>query len=1054
MSATISARLPQLSALTLEERIDLFRRLPPGSLSAASSPRGDHFDLFHSAKAISAKTFQSYGMPDLARLEPTRAKAKNLLEALPPFQWLNDFEAQYRSAGSRLTPRWAHPEVGACDCLWPLINAAIDDVREFLARRRAKRAALQIEEEQVLNGATVQLYGKLFAACARAVVVELGAAHAKGLLHGETPQERFAFFVDCLRDTSFSRKILGQYPVLIRQAVTLAADWRDALVEFLTRLTMDWGGISTTFFGGRDVGPLSTIEVSAGDCHNRGRAVIIAQFQEGSRLVYKPKSLAIDHHFAKLVDWVNARAVDFSLATPILIDKTTYGWSEFVAQRPCATLGDVKEFYRRQGANLALLYVLGGCDLHSENLIADGDTPKLIDLETLFHPIFLPEETSGATKQAHLAVSQSVLKTGLLPYRSKELPAPEDSVDLSGLGNIEAHELPFEMVVWENTNTDQMQLAKRKPMTTADQNLPIHRGKRVGPDRYVNEITEGFGSAYRLLCAHKNALLAADGPIHAMKGDKVRVVVRATNRYVLLLEESFHPEYLSDALAREAFFDSLWEEARDLEVLAALVPAERRDLWHGDVPYFWTRADAVDLWTSTGARIPNVVEVSGFDAALARIAQLGEEDLGYQTNLICSALAVVKQQNRAAPTLRLRLVLGGESSTDPIQIARRIGQRIAQTAIHDGDGASWVIFSQTSSTHVAAAPAAADLYDGLPGIALFLGHLGAVTGDARLQELSRLAVIELLKTPSLRERGRPAGAFAGLGGVIYVLAHLSQFMPDLSCADIAEELARLLAKDLDAAVEIDVIAGLAGIVLAALGAANQAQRCAFFSLAVRAGHALTDQVADPRNPQHREILEGRKWPLSFAHGRAGVAYALIKLYEASGQQRFNIAGLELAERELTDIDRIGRNSSVGAPDHAGAAASQLAWCHGKPGVALALKVASEGGDKRKIDATVSAVISAINSSPLERSDCICHGNLGNLLLVRELMDDELRAGISSGLERKVVRRISRHGVVCGNFGLETAGLMEGLAGMGLALLKLAEPARIPNVLILEPASAG
>lgn len=194
--------------------------------------------------------------------------------------------------------------------------------------------------------------------------------------------------------------------------------------------------------------------------------------------------------------------------------------------------------------------------------------------------------------------------------------------------------------------------------------------------------------------------------------------------------------------------------------------------------------------------------------------------------------------------------------------------------------------------------------------------------------------------------------------------------------------------------------------------------------------------------------------MSFAHGRAGIAYALIKLYEASGQQRFNIAGLELAERELTDIDRIGRNSSVGAPDHAGAAASQLAWCRGKPGVALALKVASKGGDKRKIDATVSAVISAINSSPLERSDCICHGNLGNLLLVRELMDDELRAGISSGLERKVVRRISRHGVVCGNFGLETAGLMEGLAGMGLALLTLAEPARIPNVLILEPASAG
>src|SRR2546427_5327560 len=85
----------------------------------------------------------------------------------------------------------------------------------------------------------------------------------------------------------------------------------------------------------------------------------------------------------------------------------------------------------------------------------------------------------------------------------------------------------------------------------------------------------------------------------------------------------------------------------------------------------------------------------------------------------------------------------------------------------------------------------------------FSGIWALSLGTRDLQELSRLAVIELLKTPSVRERGRPAGAFAGLGGVIYVLAHLSQFMANLSCADIAEELARLLAEDLDAAVEID-----------------------------------------------------------------------------------------------------------------------------------------------------------------------------------------------------------------------------------------------------------
>ena len=39
-------------------------------------------------------------------------------------------------------------------------------------------------------------------------------------------------------------------------------------------------------------------------------------------------------------------------------------------------------FYRRQGALLALLYALEATDFHAENLIASGEFPVLIDLET------------------------------------------------------------------------------------------------------------------------------------------------------------------------------------------------------------------------------------------------------------------------------------------------------------------------------------------------------------------------------------------------------------------------------------------------------------------------------------------------------------------------------------------------------------------------------------------------------------------------------------------------------------------------------------------------
>jgi lantibiotic modifying enzyme len=69
------------------------------------------------------------------------------------------------------------------------------------------------------------------------------------------------------------------------------------------------------------------------------------------------------------------------------------------------------------------------------------------------------------------------------------------------------------------------------------------------------------------------------------------------------------------------------------------------------------------------------------------------------------------------------------------------------------------------------------------------------------------------------------------------------------------------------------------------------------------------------------------------------------------------------------------------------------------------------------------------------------------MLLRELQSSDEKT--YSTLEKKVMRRIARRGLVCGNLGLETAGMMEGLAGIGLALMKLVDPAGVPNVLILE-----
>ncbi len=237
---------------------------------------------------------------------------------------------------------------------------------------------------------------------------------------------------------------------------------------------------------------------------------------------------------------------------------------------------------------------------------------------------------------------------------------------------------------------------------------------------------------------------------------------------------------------------------------------------------------------------------------LQRIAGLNEEDLSRQTGMIRSTFAILNQQGRPAPPLRLRLTSGIGASADPIQLASWIGERLSETAILELDRASWVTFTQTTSSHVASTPAGVDLYGGLPGIALFLGSLGAVTQNARFTDLARSAALELLAAPALQEQFQTVGAFDGLGGVIYALVHLAKFLPELGCIARAEQLAKLFGEPVNATVEIDVISGLAGLILSSLAAGRQTSQAIFSDLAIKAGQVLLGQLSDPRRPHRRD----------------------------------------------------------------------------------------------------------------------------------------------------------------------------------------------------------
>src|SRR5262249_46306484 len=155
---------------------------------------------------------------------------------------------------------------------------------------------------------------------------------------------------------------------------------------------------------------------------------------------------------------LNERGSHAPFRTLKVLDRTRYGWVEFVRPESCVDLQEIRRFYERQGGYLALLYLLDATDFHAENLIAHGDHPVLIDLEALFHPhVRITAMADAADLLARKALESSVLRTGLLPQRIWANDE-SDGIDISGLGSTPDQLTPYPTPQWEGGGTDEMRV--------------------------------------------------------------------------------------------------------------------------------------------------------------------------------------------------------------------------------------------------------------------------------------------------------------------------------------------------------------------------------------------------------------------------------------------------------------------------------------------------------------------------------------------------------------------------------------------------------------------
>lgn len=958
-----------------------------------------------------------------------------------------------------------------------LVEPQVRSARSRLHARldaAALRQSFDLSRERWVALATESLLRDLLEQVSRTLVLELNVQRVSGALHGETAADRFHSFTARLSSNADRAELFSEYPVLARIVGRTTDQWVNYWTELVGRLAHDAPAIRALLDPDGEPGAITRVAVGMGDRHRDGRTVAVLEFASGASVVYKPRSLAVDACYTGLLRWLCRELGDDSYRHLRHVDRGTHGWCSFAAQAPCDSRDDLVLYYRRLGRQLALLYVLDATDMHLENVIASGAQPHVIDLEALFHPRLATiasaaDDPMSPDLLGWRAYFESVMRVGLLPSRTA-FGGSGDVVELSGLGGEAGQLTPDEQPVFGDVGEDTMRVTKRRLPMPGGRNQPALAGVAVDARDFVNEIELGFREAYRVIATDREMLSAPGGPLDAVGGLSVRAVLRHTRVYAILLRDSFHPDLLRDSADRSVHFESLWRAAGDRPCAGSVVAAELQDLENGDVPLFSCTPASTSLWTSTGREIPEFFMESSMARVRGRLSGLSDGDLDRQCWFIRASLASLDQRPQqhdvatGAGSSRPRTPMSG-TSTAAVQtaegIAERISARLRTIAYEDADSVSWLGLSLVDDRYWALQPVGEDLYNGRLGIAIFFLELGKARGDQHALRLAEKilgatasSLGRVLASPDQGEGENAAaasiGAFGPACGAALALSHGARVLGRPAWTSLAIGMLTHCMRYVERDDALDVIAGSAGYVLACLDlhdetGATELREC----IRVAGDHLVARAV---------RIEGGLGWwtpiaahhPLTgISHGASGMALALMRAGTVLNERRFTDAARAALDYERATLRQLGFNwpdhRVISGPGAGAPAPSMLAWCHGAPGIGLAraalLPLVTDASLRREIMSDLAQALRTTCEAGFEGNHSLCHGALGNLALLDAAVAmpefAHLRAA-RDAVAAGIVGSVREHGPVCGMpNGVETPGLMTGLAGIGLGMLRIA-----------------
>jgi type 2 lantibiotic biosynthesis protein LanM len=866
----------------------------------------------------------------------------------------------------------------------------------------------------------------------------------RGIDRERASREDYLAYVDAtFADAAAYHRFYLRFPVLGRWLAHVTAMLADYGSELIDRLAADTDPIGRAFFA-EPVETFRSLRLGLSDHHAGARSVAFVTVTlaggETGTFVYKPRCIKSEAAMQDLLARLRDDGV-LPFATRPVLPRAGYGYEAVIpaGRNRMRTHDQVERVYAELGGHLGIFYVLGGGDLHFENiLIADGHA-HICDCETVLGVVPRGQARPLGT------LLDSVFKTGLLEWPRTETSDTE--MRISGYAGGEAYEMPIpvpqvsDQRIGFGASVTHRSGVRVRPDAS---NRVFLDEQLMRPQDFTGAILDGFDRVYGWF-EHR-----PDEAVHAVTkiftGSSVRFINWGTQVYSQLLISARHPRCLVDPLEVDLLTNTVRTFPRTWDDGGVLAERELSSMWRLDIPIFTTDALGDHLIHDHETPLPAHLDMSPIAYAERRIRRLSAGNRAQQSRYIAASLSPGE-------------VAGADFVATSLDYATRIGERLCRMLRAPSASAPWTSYDLGPSG-LTEVDVEGDLYHGSAGIALFLAYLDDLVPRTEFRRAAERAFEHAVD----RTDRRRIGAFQGIGGLIYLLTHLHHLWGDPALLELAAKLSDELPPLIEDDTRFDVLGGTAGLipVLLGLGAdadgqgLDHALRCGDVLLrhGVADGDTLSWPLADPGEAAAN--LTG------FSHGAGGIGWALIRLGRALDRPAYVEAGRRAYAYEARHFDETAKDwydlrtnaggIVIGGRHYANA------WCNGAAGIGLS-RIASWaelGGDDDSLLAEAHQALAAtMRNFPRLMNDTLCHGRSGNaeLFLRFGLLRDEPAFRLEANVQ---VQSQWRHldeaesGITRGSAGF-FPGLMIGMTGFGMHFLRLADPDRVPSVLLLDPA---